>query len=518
MRTTDSQTNLPRRPRSRTVVWLVTAVTLVIVVAAKGSDLVGMAPPQRDVTDADLESASGARVITVGALGERGRVATLPLELYVARVLAGEGEPRAAAAAYEALAVAVRTFALANAGRHARDGFDLCDTTHCQVPRPATSAARRAALATASQILTYHGRPAEVFYSASCGGHSESGSIVWPGMDYPYLRAARDEVHDDDESWSIELTLGEIQRALRRAGFAGQRLRDVRVEARSESGRATRLRLPGMEPDEVSGERFRAAIGANGLRSTAFSIERRGASVRLTGRGYGHGVGLCVIGAGRRATRGADAKAILAQYYPGLELARLDEVAAGRPAVAAAVPPDAPRPASGSVARVPPLSAITAADVEHMAARAQQELSGILGASAAPLSVHVHESLESFRHATGQPWWVGAVSTASSIDLAPVAVLAQRDGLEAALRTAIADLIISEALAGRPEWVRVGAARYFGRGTRRAPLTPSARVRCPSDAELTLAISATAQREAEARAEACFAREYAETGDWREVR
>ena len=61
----------------------------------------------------------------------------LDLEDYVARVLAGEGEPRAGDAAQQALAITVRTFAAANRGRHRREGYDFCDTTHCQVFRAA---------------------------------------------------------------------------------------------------------------------------------------------------------------------------------------------------------------------------------------------------------------------------------------------------------------------------------------------------------------------------------------------
>ena len=61
------------------------------------------------------------------------QVTTLPLETYVARVLAGEAARGSPPAALEALAITVRTFALANLGRHRADGFDLCDQTHCQV-------------------------------------------------------------------------------------------------------------------------------------------------------------------------------------------------------------------------------------------------------------------------------------------------------------------------------------------------------------------------------------------------
>ncbi|MBI3048424.1 MAG: SpoIID/LytB domain-containing protein [Acidobacteria bacterium] len=475
---------------------------------------------QAEITDAQLEAASAGRVVRLGPASGRGRIEALPLEVYVARVLAGESEPRAPEAALQALAIAVRTFALANAGRHARDSFDVCDDTHCQVPRPATAATRRAALATAGQLLLYNGAPAELFYSASCGGHSESAAQVWPGADYPYLPAAPDEVHADEAPWTVELTLEQVERALKRGGFAG-RLRDVRVEARSASGRAARLQLPGLVPDVIAGEQFRAAIGTTTLRSTAFEIDRRGGRLHFTGRGFGHGVGLCVIGAGRRALRGERAEAILARYYPGLALARLDATiplpvvaaSAGRPAE-----PPATRTRGAIAVQVPSSSPVDAAEVERLTTLAHEALGKTLGVSVAPITVRIHESLESFRQATGRPWWVSSVSDRTSIDLVPAALLAQRDGLERALRTAVAELLIAPALNDRPLWVRVGAARYFGREDPRAPADAFPGLRCPADAELTLAISAAAQREAEARAEACFARGYARTRDWRTVR
>jgi stage II sporulation protein D len=282
---------------------------------------------QGDITDTQLESASSGRMVRVGpANGSTGRIMSLPLELYVARVLAGEGEPNAADAARQALAVAIRTYAVANTGRHGADGFDLCDSTHCQVLRAATAATRRAALATAGRILAYNGRPAQLFYSASCGGYSQSADQAWPGTEYPYLRVAPDEVHQDDPSWALSLTLDEIERALRRAGFTG-RLRSVRVAERNSSGRAARLEVSGLTPGFVAGEQFRMAIGPVTLRSTSFSIETDGKVVGFTGRGFGHGVGMCVIGAGRRAARGESTAAILSQYYPGLELTSVSGVA-----------------------------------------------------------------------------------------------------------------------------------------------------------------------------------------------
>ena len=504
-----------------------TVATKVTVAAAVLLSLVATVGTQSGVTDADLETASGGRVVRVGpAVGSDSggaSVGTWPLEVYVARVLAGEAEPEAAEPAFEALAVAIRTFALANPGRHAGDGFDLCDGTHCQVPRAATAATRRAAMATAGQILTWNGAPAEVFYSASCGGYSESADQVWPGADYPYMRSAPDEVHDEDPPWTVDLTLQDVQSALAGAGFRG-RLSDVEVDARSPSGRATRLRLAGLQPAVIAGDRFRAAIGGVKLRSTAFSIDRRGTTLHFTGRGYGHGVGMCVIGAGRRAARGESVRAILAQYYPGLEVTRLGEVS-----VDTAVTPPASLPAAalletgrggrgGIAVDVPRSSGMTDIEVARLTAGAHEDLANVLGTSVAPITVRVHESLESFRLATGRPWWVRSVSEGTSIDLVPVALLVQPDGFDAALRIAVAELLVSEALRGRPVWVRAGAARYFARNTPRTAPAAADREPCPSDAELTLAISASAQRAAEARAEACFAREYARTRDWRTVR
>ena len=481
--------------------------------------VIGSTQDQGEVTDGQLTAASAGKTVRLGPAGG-GRASTIPLEVYVARVLAGEAEPRAAQGAHEALAVAIRTYALFNAGRHERDGFDLCDSTHCQVPRTATAATRRATLATAGRILTYQSRPAELFYSASCGGVSESATEVWPGADYPYLQVAEDDVHGEDVPWTLEMSLEQIGRVLARVGFEG-RLRDIRVEQRNASGRVALLEVVGLVPNAIRGDQFRMAIGPTTVRSTAFELERDGGEVRVSGRGSGHGVGMCVIGAGRRAARGETVEHILAQYYPGLELTSLAApmTRTAPPAAPAPAPPAAAgRVARGGVtARVPAASATSADTLESLARRAHDDLARVLGVSVAPIAVTLHGGLDDFRAATGQPWWVSSVAEGTSIDLAPVVLLEQREGLDLTLRTAVAELLVAQALRDRPRWVRVGAARYFARnGGAAAPAGDAPR--CPADAELTLAVSATAQREAEARAQACFAYRFARTRDWRAVR
>jgi SpoIID/LytB domain protein len=482
-------------------------------------------PAQTEISDAVLERASGGRAVDIGLLSSNGGVATIPLEVYVARVLAGEAEPNAADAAQQALAVAIRTYAIVNMGRHRRDGFDLCDTTHCQVMRTANDMSRRAAMATAGRVLTLNRKPVEIFYSASCGGRSESAADVWPGgTKFPYLRSVRDDVHEDEVPWVLTMTLDDIRQALVKAGFGGNRLRDIEIDGHTHSGRVAKLHLSGLRPDAIAGDPFRMAIGPRLLRSTQFSMTRRGNSVRFTGVGYGHGVGMCVIGAGRRARRGETVEAILAQYFPGLALLPLDASAPPDPLEPAAPvapeplrPPATTAPLSSAInIRVPSGSTMSAGELGRLALRVRDSLSTELGAPAGAITVELHGTLDGFRYETGRPWWVSAAVKGTTIDLAPAALLAQRDGVEGTLRTAMAELLVTPALADRPAWVRIGAARYFSNPARPAP--PPRVVTCPANAELTMALSASSQRDAESRAERCFARALATAGDWRSVR
>jgi len=501
------------------VVRVIRKTTAVLIALVATVSLFGRSTPaQVSPTDSDLERASAGRTLAIGALSSNGAVSTMPLEVYVARVLAGEGEPGAADAAQQALAVAIRTYAVVNAGRHRREGFDLCDTTHCQVLRAANESSRRATLATAGRVLTLGGRPVEIFYSASCGGRSESAVNVWPGAgQFSYLKSVRDDVHDDDVPWVLDLTLDEIRQALARAGFGGERLRDIEIDGRTSSGRVARLRLSGLKPDAIAGDPFRMAIGARMLRSTAFSMMRRGDMVHFTGVGYGHGVGMCVIGAGKRARRGESVEAILAQYYPALTLSPLDgRTVAPAPPVADPASVSASVKAQPIVVHVPKGSTLPAADLEQMAMRAHDSLAKALGTSVVPVTIELHDTLDSFRYETGRPWWVSAAITGTTVDLAPAALLAQREGVEMTVRTAMAELLVSSELADRPVWTRVGAARYFARPNRTA--APSKAVPCPVDAELRMAVSYAAQREAEQRAEKCFAYALARAGNWKLVR
>ncbi|MGH9141860.1 MAG: SpoIID/LytB domain-containing protein, partial [Vicinamibacterales bacterium] len=291
--------------------------------------------------------------IRVGILKPGGgyTVTTLPMETYVARVLAGEAMRDSDPAALQALAITIRTFALTNRTRHRADGFDLCDQTHCQVLRAAVAATERAAQATAGRVLLHAGVPASIYYSASCGGRTQRPSDVWPGAEDPsYLPSRDDDACEGAPAWVAELHERDLRRALQASGFRGE-LRDLRIAARNDGGRVARLKLDGLTPDEISGQDFRVAVGRTlgwqHIKSTAFDLRKKDGWYQFSGHGSGHGVGLCVVGSARLAARGASAEAILARYFPGLDISSNQDLPRVTPSPSAATR-GTPGPASGS--------------------------------------------------------------------------------------------------------------------------------------------------------------------------
>ena len=496
--------------------------TRAIVVAAPGGAGMDAAAIAADLLEAQPVTAPVGTAIRLGRTLANGstRVERLDLDDYIAQVLAGEGQPQAGDAAQQVLAITARTFALANRNRHRSEGFDLCDTTHCQVLRKATPITRRAAEATSGRVLLHQGQPAFVFYSAWCGGKSELASQVWPGaIDYAYEPSLHDDACEDEPGWQSEVRADVIERALRTAGLRGSRLRSLRVLSRNTSGRVARIAVEGFTPPEISGNEFRMAVGRvagwQSIKSTSFDLDRTSTGYRFEGRGFGHGVGLCVIGAGRRAAKGATADQILKFYFPGLSVGPY--VAASTPTTAAASAKKIVAAPAGDVAlALPGNEEDERQAVLSLIRRSRDEIAKATGAAAPPrLRVTVHPSVESFGRATGQPWWVSGATDGAAIDLLPIAILRQQGQLDRTIRHEVAHALLDGALAKRPMWVREGAAAYFARPQ---PLSKPERVECPSDAELTRPVSAGAQRDAYARAEICFARALASGQRWDQIR
>ena len=491
--------------------WSVTLACVVPAVAVSIVGLTGTARTQQ--SRAAKTSPASAADVRVGFARAGGGhvVTTLPIETYVARVLAGEAARDSRPAALDALAITVRTFALANRGRHRADGFDLCDQTHCQVVRTATAVTSGAAERTAGLVLLHNGAPASIYYTASCGGRTEIPSAVWPGApDPPYLPSKADAACDGGPLWTAEIADADLFRALHAAGFRGDQLRNVRVMSRDASGRVARLQLDGLTPDQISGQDLRVVVGRTLgwmlIKSTAFDLTRRSGTYRMSGRGSGHGVGMCVIGSARLAADGQSAAGILERYFPGLEIGSF----ARRPAVARAV-------SAAVMLSLPDEDEGERTSIEEMIQRERDDVARALSIAAPPrVTIRVHPTADSFEHASGRPRFTSGAVVRGDIHLLPLTVLRERGVLDRTLRHELVHVMAEAALERRALWVREGAAIFFAERAGDAP--PQTRTECPTDAELARPVSIGALSNAYARARACFARQIASGRSWRDVR
>ncbi len=282
----------------------------------------------------------------------------LPLEDYIAGVIQHEIGSNAPLEALKAQAVAARTHAVSLLlyNRHVSDGYDLCNTTHCQVYKGTylqTDDVRKAVLETQSEILLTSGRVADATYHSSCGGKTDASSNIWNGLPQPYLMGvtciASAENFDltlEDSArrwidtpvptqgmssweknsmfWSTRITRQALAKNL---GLSY--VNRIVINKRGVSGRITDMSFYGSGTVRLTSEyKIRQAFG--GLRSSLFYIRQVYSAdtsgnitiypqdtLILVGKGSGHGVGMCQVGTLQRARNGSSYREILSHYYPG---------------------------------------------------------------------------------------------------------------------------------------------------------------------------------------------------------
>jgi stage II sporulation protein D len=271
-----------------------------------------------------------------------GRVVSVALEDYTLGSAIAEVHPLNESVAtveriYEVQAVLARSYAAAHLGRHRAEGFDLCDGVHCQLYEPArirtsrfAAVARTAVQRTAGVILAYARRPAEALFHADCGGYTAAADAIWGGPAVPYLEPARDDppaaAH---RSWTRVVPVDELRSALNADSRSrvGATLGGLDVRQRDVSGRAIEVALGGAQAPVLRGEDLRAILnqrlGDKAIQSTRFTIRRSGRTYVFQGTGYGHGVGLCQLGAAARARRGEALDQIFATYFHGASLVKV---------------------------------------------------------------------------------------------------------------------------------------------------------------------------------------------------
>ena len=186
--------------------------------------------------------------------------------------------------ALKAQAVAARTFAVRNLGRHGADGFDLCDAPHCQAyggvqaEHPSSTAAVRA---TNQLVLRYFGELVQAFYHSSSGGSTENAGNVW-GQDLPYLTQVEEgiELAGPYGFWEEILSMAELGEKLVKAGFPVGQVRSIEIAQKSPSGRVNSVNVFGTGGTTlIAGTDLRQALN---LKSTLFDI-KDGATVSQNG-------------------------------------------------------------------------------------------------------------------------------------------------------------------------------------------------------------------------------------------
>lgn len=251
-------------------------------------------------------------------------------------------------------------------------GFDVCADDHCQryqgITKATTNAASQAVYSTWGEILTYDGEICDARFSKCCGGAFETFENCWEAVAHPYLSPGLDRVggvlpdltkesdvrkwitsrpesfcNTDDVTvlnqvlnaydmetldfyrWSVTYSVKELSEIIaQRSGVDFGIIKDLIPLERGVSGRITRLKIVGTRCSKIVGKELeiRRWLSRSHLYSSAFVVDRMDDAFVLTGAGWGHGVGLCQIGAAIMADKGYDYRQILQHYFHGAKISR----------------------------------------------------------------------------------------------------------------------------------------------------------------------------------------------------
>ncbi|MBR3518862.1 MAG: SpoIID/LytB domain-containing protein [Paludibacteraceae bacterium] len=254
--------------------------------------------------------------------------------------------------------------------------FDVCADDHCQryqgITKASTQAVREAIKATFGEVLTYDGKICDARFYKACGGATELFENCWEEVHHPYLLPVADTAEDklpdltqeavarewilsspeaycntqdktvlsqvlnnyDQETpdfyrWTVDYTQEELSALVKeKTGIDFGKIIDLVPLRRGASARIIELKIVGEKRTMVIGKELeiRKALSASHLYSSAFIVdkEEREGILRfvLRGAGWGHGVGLCQIGAAVMASQGIDYRSILSHYYPHSSLTK----------------------------------------------------------------------------------------------------------------------------------------------------------------------------------------------------
>jgi SpoIID/LytB domain protein len=303
----------------------------------------------------------GSVYAAVGRDGKLVAVNAIAADQLLAGLVPSETFPDAPMEALKAQAVAARTELLEKIGaRHFGDPYLLCSSQHCQVysgagkehPRTTTAVTKTRGMV----LMGEGGHLVDARYSASCGGHSEHNENIWGGRADSHLRGkadggarsaiarfstvdaenlgsflagagdahcARTKYSKGRYRWKVEASASELTRRITAHYPEVGTLRALRPLERGVSGRIRRIELRGSRGTAIAEGDLHIRRLLGGLRSSLFEVSRSGDRFVFRGAGFGHGVGMCQVGAIGMAEKRNSFRDILYHYYSGSRLKRL---------------------------------------------------------------------------------------------------------------------------------------------------------------------------------------------------
>ena len=223
-------------------------------------------------------------------------------------------------------------------------GFHVCADDHCQRYEGLLRMNERAVQAvreTAGQVLLYGNAVCDCRYYKCCGGRSEIWRTCWEDIDVPYIQSVEcpycgrvsaqtlrlvlndyDQETKDFHDWKVTYTDDELD-GIVNARYPGiGHITALEPLHRGASGRIDSLRITGTNRSEIIGKELniRYALSKKCLYSSWFEVSHADGLWTLNGHGWGHGAGLCQIGAAQMATEGYSYEQILSHYYVGTRI------------------------------------------------------------------------------------------------------------------------------------------------------------------------------------------------------
>jgi len=241
-------------------------------------------------------------------------VNTLDLEVYISGVIEAESGSKQNEEYYKVQAVICRTYALANKFKHSKNGFHLCDEVHCQVYKGISESNPDIISATISTsdvvVVDEDVNLITTAFHSNCGGNTINSEHVW-SKPVPYLKAVED-------TFCLNMPHSKWQKSVKKVNWMGF-FKGKAAEDEAQLEYTDNVRIT-YTPSGIHYKEIRKEFNLN---STLFQIEEKDSEVIISGRGFGHGVGLCQEGAMSMSQQGYDYISILHHYFTDIHVVPL---------------------------------------------------------------------------------------------------------------------------------------------------------------------------------------------------